>query len=125
MAMALPTSSTDSWMSGIDFPTRLFGTGDSDYELYEEDDEFVLSAEMPGFDPEEITVSWENGVLNVAAEHEDEQRNRRRTYHRRFRFPKNVDDEEITAEYANGILDVRLPVAAGAAVTGTEIEIEA
>lgn len=123
--MALPTSSTDSWMSGIDFPTRLFGTGDSDYELYEEDDEFVLSAEMPGFDPEEITVSWENGVLNVAAEHEDEQRNRRRTYHRRFRFPKNVDDEEITAEYANGILEVRLPVAAAAAVTGTEIEIEA
>jgi HSP20 family protein len=69
-------------------------------------------------------VSWENGVLNVAAEHEDEQRNRRRTYHRRFRFPKDVDDEEITAEYANGILDVRLPVATGAAVAGTEIEIE-
>jgi HSP20 family protein len=80
---------------------------------------------MPGFDPEEITVSWENGVLNVAAEHEDDRRNRRRTYHRRFRFPKDVDDEEITAEYANGILDVRLPVATGAAVTGTEIEIEA
>ena len=123
--MALPTSPTNSWMQSLDFPSRLFERGGNDYELYEEDDEFVLSVEMPGFDPEDITASWENGVLNIAAEHEDEHRNERRTYHRRFRFPKDVDDEEITAEYANGILDVRLPVMTGATVSGTEIKIEA
>ena len=122
--MALPTSPTDSWMQSLDFPSRLFGTGRNDYELYEEDDEFVLSVEMPGFDPEEISVSWNDGVLNVAAEHEDEARGQRKTYHRRFRFPKDVDDDAITAEYTNGVLEVRLPVITGAAVTGTEIEIE-
>ena len=121
--MALPTSPTDSWMQSLDFPSRLFGTGRNDYELYEEDDEFVLSVEMPGFDPEEISVSWNDGVLNVAAEHEDEARGQRKTYHRRFRFPKDVDDDAITAEYTNGVLEVRLPVTTGAAVTGTEIEI--
>jgi len=120
--MSLPTSPANSWLQRTDFPSRLFETGRSDYELYEEDDEFVLSVEMPGFDPEEITVSWDDPVLNVVAEHADEQRGERRTYHRRFRFPKTVDDEEITAQYTNGILEVRLPVMAGA-TRGTEIEI--
>jgi HSP20 family protein len=122
--MALPTTPASSWMQNFDFPTRLFETGRNDYELYEEDDEFVLSVEMPGFDPDEIDVSWSDGVLNIAAEHEDEHRGQRRTYHRRFRFPKTVDDEDISARYTNGLLEVRLPVQTGATVTGRQIEIE-
>jgi HSP20 family protein len=122
--MALPTSPANSWMQNFDLPSRLFEAGSNDYELYEEDDEFVLSVEMPGFDPEEIDVSWNDAVLNIAAEHEDEHRGRRKTYHRRFRFPKTVDDDGITASYDNGILEVRLPVQTGATVTGRRIEIE-
>jgi len=122
--MALPRTAPSSWVQGLDFPSRLLETGSTDYELYEEDDEFVLSVEMPGFEPEEITVSWDNGVLNIAAEHDDQDRGERRTYHRRFRFPKDIDDEEIVAEYTNGILEVRLPVMTGAAVTGREIEVQ-
>ena len=123
--MALSTGPTSSWMQSLDFPSRLFETSGNDYELYEEDDEFVLSVEMPGFDPEEISVSWDAGILNIAAEHEDDDRGQRRTYHRRFRFPKDVDDEEISAEYTKGILEVRLPVLTGATVSGTEIEVQA
>ena len=123
--MALPKSPTSSWMQSLDLPSRLFETGSNDYELYEEDDEFVLGVELPGFDPEEITASWDRGVLNIAADHEDDRRGTRRTYHRRFRFPKDVDVETITAEYTNGILEVRLPVQTGATVSGTEIEVEA
>jgi HSP20 family protein len=111
-------------MSGLDLPNRLFEMGQDDYELYEEDGEFVLSVEMPGFDPEEISVTWDEGVLNVAGEHADESRNRRRTYHRRFRFPKTVDDADISARYRNGILEVRLPVLEDATTQGSEIEIE-
>ncbi len=122
--MALPENLTSSWTQGLDLPSRLFETGSTDYELFEEDGEFVLSVEMPGFDPESISVSWDEGVLNIAAEHEDTQRGRRRTYHRRFRFPKSIDDEEIAAEYNNGILEVRLPILADATVSGTEIEVQ-
>jgi HSP20 family protein len=122
--MALPTGPANSWLQGTDFPSQLFETGNNDYELYEEEDEFVLSIEMPGFEPDEMEVSWNDGVLNIAAEHEDEQRNRRKTYHRRFRFPKDVAEDEISAKYTNGILEVRLPVLTGATVSGTEIEIQ-
>ncbi|WP_299331747.1 Hsp20/alpha crystallin family protein [Haloplanus sp.] len=123
--MALPTSPASSWLQRTGFPSQLFESGRDDYELYEEDGEFVLSVEMPGFDPAEIDVTWDDGILNVAAEHEDQNRAERRTYHRRFRFPKSVGDEEITASYNNGILEVRLPVSAGAATRGTPIEIDA
>jgi HSP20 family protein len=111
-------------MQSLDVPSRLFETSGTDYELYEAEDEFVLSVELPGFDPEEITVSWDEGVLNIAAEHADESRGQRKTYHRRFRFPKDIDDEAITAEYNNGILEVRLPVVTGATVSGREIEVQ-
>lgn len=114
----------NSWMQGLDFPSRLLETGSNDYELYEEDDEFVLSVELPGFDPEELTVAWDDGILNIAGEHEDQHRGERRTYHRRFRFPKTIDEDAIAANYENGILEVRLPIVVDAAATGTEIEIE-
>ena len=54
--MALIRSPTSSWRQGLDLPSRLFERSSTDYELYEEDDEFVLSIELPGFDPEEIAV---------------------------------------------------------------------
>ena len=122
--MALPTSPASSWTQRTGFPSRLFASGGDDYELYEQDDEFVLSVELPGFDREEITVSWNEGVLNISAEHEDEARGQRKTYHRRFRFPKDIDEDEIAANFRNGVLEVTLPVMAGAAVSGTEIPIE-
>jgi len=122
--MPLPTTTPSSWMQSLDFPSQLFESGRNDFELYEEDDEFVLTVELPGFDPEEIGVSWDDGVLNIAAEHEDEARGERKTYHRRFRFPRAVDEDGITAEYTNGILEVRLPVETGAAISGTEIEVQ-
>ncbi len=120
--MALPQR-TASWLQGLDAPSQLFGTGSTDYELYEED-AFVLAVEMPGFDPEQIEVAWDDGVLNLAAEHVDEDRGRRRTYHRRFRFPKAVDDEAIEASYTNGVLEVTLPIEAGTGARGRQIDVE-
>jgi HSP20 family protein len=117
---------TSTWTRGIDLPSRLFsGFGSDDYELYEEDDEFVLTVEMPGFEPEEIDVNWHEGRLNISAEHVDEAAGRERTYHRSFRMPKEIDPEEIGARYRNGVLEVRLPVLDGATRRGHSIEVEA
>ena len=126
--MPLPTTSNTSWMQGLDLPSRVLGGespfGGTDYELYEEEGEFVLSVEAPGFEAEEIDVAWDDGVLNVSAEHFDEERGRKWTYHRRFRFPKDVEDEEITAQYQNGVLEVRLPMEVDATAHGRTIPVE-
>lgn len=122
--MALPDRPVNSWFQGIDLPSRLLETGRKDYELYEEDGEFVLSVELPGFDPDDVDVTWHEGVLNVAAEHEDDTRGERKTYHRRFRFPKDVDGDAIGASYQNGILEVTLPIFEESSARGTTIEVE-
>ncbi len=122
--MALPRSTPSSWVQDAEFPSQLFGRGADDYQLYEEDGEFVLSVELPGFDTDDISVAWDDGVLNIGAERTDDQRGRRKTYHRRFRFPKHVDDDDITAEYTNGVLEVSLPIEAGATASGREIAVQ-
>jgi HSP20 family protein len=123
--MALPTGPTSSFMQGLDLPARIFGDASgTDYELYEEDGEFVLTLELPGFDRDEIDLAWDDGILNVAADHVEEDRDRKKTYHRRFRFPKRVDEDAIAATYTNGVLEVTLPLEEEAAATGTTIPIE-
>ena len=117
-----PTPST--WTQGLEMPSRLFSErGGSDYELYEADDEFVLTVDMPGFETDDIDVTWDDGVLNVAAEHVDDERGQKKTYHRRFRFPKTVVDEEIAAEYRNGVLEITLPIA-DLTTRGEEIPVD-
>ncbi len=122
--MALPMSPSSTWMQNLEFPSRLFETVSSDYELYEEDDEFVLTIDMPGFEADEIDLAWDDGVLNVAAEHVDEQRGQKKTYHRRFRFPRDVDEDAIAATYTNGVLEVTLPVVEDTEVRGKSIPVE-
>ena len=123
----LERTNPSSWRQSLDVPSRLFGegyTGSDDYDLYEEDDAFVLSIDAPGFDREEIDLTWDRGVLNVAAEHVDEERGRKRTFHRRFRFPKDVDTEGIDAAYRNGVLEVTLPIRHDIELRGEPIPIE-
>ncbi|WP_267641449.1 Hsp20/alpha crystallin family protein [Haloarchaeobius amylolyticus] len=120
--MVLPTTTADTWMQGLELPSKLFG-GERDYELYEEGDAFVLGVEMPGFEPDEIDVSWYEHQLTISAEHADEQFGRKRTYHRSFRFPKTVDEDGIEAQYENGVLEVTLPIE-GRETQGVTIEVE-
>ena len=82
--MALFPSTTNSWMQRTGFPSQVFGSetlGGDDYELYGEDGEFVLTIDVPGFEREEIDLAWDDGALNVAADHVDEERGRKKTCH--------------------------------------------
>lgn len=121
--MALPTSTPTDVTPSFDFPTRRFGTGSTDVELYEQEDEFLLRIELPGFDLDDIEVNWYEGRLTVSAEHEDEARGRERTYHRSFRLPKAIEPDEIEATYRTGVLEVSLPILEEATMRGREIEV--
>lgn len=106
-------------------PFQLTESRIREYELYEEDGEFVLTVELPGFAADEITVAWDEGVLNVVAERERETRGQRRAYCRRFRLPRDVDDDGITGRYENGVLEVRLPIAEETPDRGRTVPVEA
>jgi len=88
-------------------------------DIIEEKDSFVLRADVPGVNPDDIDVSMDAGVLSLSGERhaiapsEDSgvQRIERATGHflRRFTLPDTADAEGITAKCTNGILEVSIP----------------
>ena len=92
-------------------------------DVFETDDRaLVVSAELPGVDPTEVTVTLEDGVLTIAGERKmDSEFDRDRTrfyrsesvygsFSRSFMLPRTVDTGAATAEHKAGTLRVRLPL---------------
>lgn len=82
------------------------------------DDKFVLDAELPGFNKEDISLDLKEGILTVKAEHKEDQEQKQGEYIRRERrtgsFARSfdvsgIDESGISAAYKNGILEVTLP----------------
>lgn len=101
-------------------------------EDYTENGNYVLRAELPGVDPaKDITVTIEDGILQVDAERRQETHDGRRSefsygaFHRCLTLPPGVDGDRVTAAYDNGILTVTVPMPkAVAAAAGRAIPIQ-
>ncbi len=88
-------------------------------DIYEEGDDIVVKAEIPGVDRGDIDVQVENNVLTIRGERRREKEvksdNLYRTersygaFSRSFTLPVTVDTERIKAEYKDGVLHVTLP----------------
>ncbi|MCF6338578.1 MAG: Hsp20/alpha crystallin family protein [Gammaproteobacteria bacterium] len=88
-------------------------------DIKEEDDRFLIIADVPGVEPDDIEVHMENGVLSIKGERREEHKEEKegykrieRTYgsfHRRFNLPDTADAEGITAKSRNGSLEVSIP----------------
>ena len=85
-------------------------------------DKFILEAELPGFNKEDIKLDVKDGILTITAEHKEhsEQKDEKGSYIRRERrygsFTRSfditgIDESGITAAYQNGILELNLPKA--------------
>ncbi|MEF8807152.1 Hsp20/alpha crystallin family protein [Natronomonas sp.] len=86
--------------------------GDTNLRLEATDDGYLVHADLPGFESDELDVRFDDGVLTIDAVHEveDDDRSRSRRIHESVRVGADVHIEEIEAEYHNGVLEVRLPV---------------
>ena len=108
---------------------RMFeGTGRplwSDYpplNVWSNDDQVVVTAELPGFAPENIDISVLQGTLTLRGERPLEAAKQGETYHRRERWngnfvrslelPFEVEADKVDAQFAKGLLTIRLPRAA-------------
>lgn len=88
-------------------------------DIYEEDDQLVVKAEVPGMDKNDITVDVKDRVLTLKGERsadneveEDNYFRRERTYgrfERAFTLPADVKADAIKAEYKDGVLKVLVP----------------
>jgi HSP20 family protein len=87
-------------------------------DIYENKDQIVLEAELPGMNREDFELTVENNVLTLRGERRFEKREETDNYHRveraygtfsrSFTLPQTVSGEGATAEYKNGVLRVTL-----------------
>ncbi|GCF13516.1 heat-shock protein Hsp20 [Haloarcula mannanilytica] len=88
-------------------------------DVVDEGDTFVVHADLPGYDSEDIDVQLvEDRELTISAASSQEQEStdgqyvqrerRQQSMSRSVRLPEAVDEEETTASYNNGVLTVRL-----------------
>ena len=89
-------------------------------DVREQEDAYILEAELPGVKPEDVTLTTEDDVLTIAADVNVEKKedrsgylySERRTGHMERRFSLDgIKQDEITATSQNGILTVTLPKA--------------
>ena len=88
-------------------------------DIYENKDQIVLEAELPGMKQEDFDLSIENNVITLRGERKFEKTDETDNYHRversygaftrSFTLPPTVSAEGATAEYNNGVLRVTLP----------------
>lgn len=123
---------TESWESGGPFGKWTRGTEAMAIDLVENDDEFVVTVDLPGFEREDVEVSVTNRVLRIEADREesvedDSERYLRRerrheSVHRSVQLPGDVDGEAVNARMKNGVLTLTLPKTEQEPVHSIDIE---
>ena len=104
-------ASDDEWALG--------GSWAPAVDIYEQGNDIVLKAELPGVDPKDVDIRLENNVLNLRGQRKLEGEVKRESYHRversygafsrSFTLPTVVDQAAIKAEFKDGLLRVTLP----------------
>ena len=118
----------DSWPVGGFRTSFTFGL-----DMYEEKDELVVKAELPGIKKEHLDISLEGGILAIKAEKEPEAVAEEAAYYhcersfgqyyRSVSLPFHVDADRVSATFENGLLEIRLPKAAEAKSRHIEVKV--
>ncbi|MFO0677577.1 MAG: Hsp20/alpha crystallin family protein [Polyangiaceae bacterium] len=85
-------------------------------DVFENADEVLVLADVPGIDKESLVVRLENETLHVEAKARVEKTSgalyrefREVSYERSFRVPLGIDTAAIDAELSHGVVRIRLP----------------
>lgn len=103
-------------------------------DIRETDNEFLVSAELPGLTRKDVHVRLEDHVLMIEGERKQEKEAKGERTHRIERFygsfrrsftlPDNVDADKIRAECKDGILTVHVPKREAAKPKPLEIAVQ-
>ena len=102
-------------------------------DVYQQNQQIVLQAELPGVKKEDVHISLEDGDLVIQGERksesevkeEDYYRMERSTgfFYRRLPLGSGVKPEQISARFADGVLELTIPVPASTRPPATNIPV--
>ena len=98
-------------------------------DIYENDDEILMHADMPGVDKNDITVNIDNGKLTLSGVRKLDTAGATLweefgsvEYHRTFSVPQSIDVDKVHAELKDGVLRLHLPKSEAARPRQIEIK---
>jgi len=88
-------------------------------DIYENGDNLVLKAELPGINPDDVEIRVEDNTLYLKGERKFEKEVKEQNYHRversygtftrSFSLPNSVDADKVGASYQDGVLTLTMP----------------
>ena len=94
-------------------------TMDITCDLADKGDKFVLTADLPGMEKDEVSVNITDSQIEITAEHKESKEEKRKDYIRQERsqvryertllVPEEIVGSKVTAKMTNGVLMVELP----------------
>lgn len=105
-----------------------------DVNVSETDNEFTVTADLPGLEEKDINVKISNNILRIGGEkkldHEGKDKNFHRiervsgSFNRSIQLPTPIKDENVQASFKNGVLTITLPKSAEAKTKAKHIEVK-
>ena len=104
-------------------------------DIKEQDDSYLISAELPGMDEKDIAVEVQDDLLTVRGEKRAEREEKDKGYHltersygsftRSFRLPPEADAGKASASFSKGVLGISVPKSAEAHSRVKKIDVKA
>ena len=102
-------------------------------DISEDEKEYVVKAEIPEMNKEDIKLNVHDDVLTISGERKYEKEEKGKKYHRieraygsflrSFTLPEDADGSKVSAEYKDGVLKVHLPKLEKAKPKAIEVKI--
>ncbi len=106
-------------LTGLAQASRVFSDWTPALDVFEDKDNFVVKAELPGMKREEIEVTLHDGSLSISGERKSETKDENAEVYRAERYvgrfqrtvtlPATVASDKVNAQYKDGVLTVTLP----------------
>lgn len=88
-------------------------------DIVEKEKEYVVKADLPGIEPNNIEISMDNNILTIKGERKSEVTEEEKgvvriersvgTFYRRFSLPDGADADNIKAKSDKGVLTITIP----------------
>lgn len=103
-------------------------------DIIEDEKEYLVKAEVPGVNKEDLKVTVEENVLKITGERKTEKEEKGKKYHRversygsferSFTLPRDAEAAKVSSEFKDGILRVHLPKNPTAVSKAVEVKVQ-
>ncbi|MDD2272198.1 MAG: Hsp20/alpha crystallin family protein [Desulfuromonadaceae bacterium] len=106
-----------SWMPRLKLPE--FADVSASVDMFEEGDDLVIKADIPGMKKDEISIDFADNVVTISGEKKTEERTERKDYYcversfgsfnRKLQLPVDIKIDKTRATFKDGVLEIRMP----------------